>query len=281
MAALGEQLIIFKDHSVQMLTGKSEVSFTRYVIESQIGTTASGSIATLGGFMYFFDPSTGVWVFDGAGFTQLDENIHDYLLDGMNSSYAYKSFGWIWDNRYYLSVPWGSDTYPSRTFVLDLVTRAWTEYDYGVPAAADLGGTLLGGSPGNVTEIHTLETGTDDDGSGITAYFRTAWLAPDESPTVKHRTRRLDTTWEAIGNHSVTMNMYRDFRTDTAYATESLDTNPPSGTWDEVAIRSTGLGNARWRTVAFEFKTTGSTEEWTLNRLAIVLSSLSRVRGED
>jgi hypothetical protein len=44
--------------------------------------------------------------------------------------------------------------------------------------------------------------------------------------------------------------------------------------------RTTGWGNARWNAVQFKVGTDSASDDWELNRMSLVLSSLSRVRGE-
>ena len=289
---LGEALVIFKSHSIQLLTGKSEDSFTRYRIEPHLGSEAPGTIVTYSGFMFFFDPSTGVWQFDGAGFTPLDEAMNRYILDGINYANRYKAHAFVWQSRYYLSVPWGADTYPSRMFVLDLRTRAWTEYDYGVTASTVFDNKIYGGGPRNTAGVFQLQSGLDDDGTAIAANFKTNWLAPEGTPTSKHRIRRVDSTWTAItGTDDVTLRMYRDFAATTPLYSQAINIDPGMtwgtdnwgedwGTLTEVPSRTTGWGNKRFRTAQFEAYSDGLTDDWQLNRLALVMSSLERIRGE-
>ena len=295
MVRFGESLVVFKNRGVQMLTGRSEESFTRFNLEQQIGTEAPDSIVTYSGILYFFDPASGVWSFDGASFTNEDEAINRYLLDGQNYTYRHKAHGFIWQSRYFLSVPWGDDAYPSRMFVLDLRTKAWTEYDYGVFDSVVFGNDLYGGGPRNVAGIFQLDTGLDDNGTAITAYFKTNWLTPEGTPTSKHRTRRIDSTWTAIPNvAAVSFNLYRDFGLTTPLYAQTIDIAPGGFTWgtsqwgvdywgagtSEVLSRTTGWGNYRWHAMQLEAKSVGLTDDWQLNRLAVIASSLGRVRGE-
>jgi hypothetical protein len=290
---LGEVLVVFKTHSIQLLTGKSEDSFTRFKIEPQLGSEAPGTIVTYSGLMFFFDPASGVWQFDGAGFTPQDEAMNRYILDGINFANRYKAHAFVWQSRYYLSVPWGADAFPSRTFVLDLRTKAWTEYDYGVTASTVFGNKLYGGGPRNVKGVYQLQSGLDDDGTAITANFKTNWLAPEGSPSSKHRIRRVDSTWTALAVPDVTLRMFRDFSITTPVYSQMVDlslggivwgTDDWGGLWgggrSEVASRTTGWGNTRFRAAQFEVFSDGATDDWQLNSLALVMSTLGRIRGE-
>lgn len=294
LVSFGESLMVFKNHSVQLLTGKSEESFSRYRLDSEIGTEAGLTVVPFSGRLYFFDPSSGIWSFDGGGFNVEDEGMNQYILDGQNRAHRQKAFAYIYQNKYYLAVPWGADTHPSRTFVKDLRTGSWAEYDYGVHAAAILADTPRGGGPRNTAGIVTLHSGLDDDGAAITARLSTAWLVPADVPSIKYRLRRLDSVWTAIGDVDVTMRVYRDFNTVSWLYEQMIDTDPGGSVYgtavfgtddygaglDEVLSRTTGWGNARWRALQLSVLTEGLTDDWELNRVALVVSSLDRVRGE-
>lgn len=294
LVAFGETLVIFKDHRLQLLTGKSEDSFSRYNLDSEIGTTSPGTIVPYSNALYFFDPSTGVHLFDGAAIHPLDEAINLYILNGQNRSASYKNYAYMHEGRYFLNICWGGDTFPSRTFVYDLGTQSWAEYDYGVPASAVFANKLYGGGPRNTTGIYQLQNGLNDDGSAIEAYFKTAWISPEDDPSSKHRLRRVDSVWEALGDFDIQLNMFRDFRGDTVLYEQLIDTDPTFVGWgvglwgemlwgtpaDEILSITTGWGNIRWRAVQFEARSTGAADDWRLNRLTLAYSSLERARGE-
>ena len=294
LATLGESLVVFKNRSVQLLVGKSEDSFTRYKIESALGTESPRSIVPFGGSLFFFDANTGVWRFDGAAFVPLDEGLNRYILAGQNRANAYKAHGYIYRNKYYLSIPWGAVTYPSRTFVFDLRTQAKTEYDYGVFASCVFGNVLYGGGPRDATGIYLLHNGLTDDGTAVSAYMRTSWIVPEGAPFSKFRTRRIDTVWTAIGNFTPALGQYRDYLTSSYMFEQDIDTDPGGAAYgsavygtavfgasvEEVLSRTTGWGNARWRAVQLKVSSVGAADDWELNNVAMVVSSLPRVRWE-
>lgn len=300
----GAALLVFKQHAVHLLTGKTETSFTRYKVESNVGTACPEGTAVSGGVCYFFDPSTGVWTFDGASFEPIDDAIKNYLLAGMNHTNIYRAIAWMWKDRFYLSVPWGAAEYPNRTFVYETVTKSWTEYDYGVQAAC-IGGNnvLLGGGPRDLHGVWTLETGHYDEsvpaparaGAAIDSYVYTPWILPEQVPFVKHRTVRVDTVWSALASVTVHVKSYRDYMTTYPTVTQTVTVSPGGmiwgtdvwgnptlwgGTFSEILSRTTGWGGHRWRALAFKFSIDGTDEQMQLNNILIVFSSLSRVRGE-
>jgi hypothetical protein len=288
-----ESLVVFTRSTVQMLTGKSPLSFARFVLEQQLGTDAPGTIVSVGGQLIFFDPRTGVWAFDGAGFVEVDEPISVYLRTGINFSNRHKCVAWFSGNRYYLSVPWGASTTPSRTFVRDMRTGAWSEYDYGVTAAVLWDEDVLGSSPRSLTGVYTLNSGTNDDGVAIESYLRTGWMTPSDTPLALHRLRRLDTVWGAVANATVTLEAYLDFDTISPAASYAIDTDPGGFIWgtslwgdlwgpavEELMARVDGL-NFRWRAIQFRVVVDALDDAFELNRMAAIYSSGSRIRGID
>lgn len=292
MVGFGEDLVIFKDHSVQLLAGRSEESFTRFVLDSQLGTVSPYAVVPMGDLLIFFDRDHGVWGFDGAGFRSLDERINNYLLDGINYGDAYKAKAFVRRSKLYLSVPWGADAYNSRTFVFDRRTESWTEYDYGVMGAADDAGVYLAVNNRNAEGIYQLFTTNDDNGVAVDAYFYTPWMVP-EGPETKSRVRRLDTTWSAKGDFDIDVTMYRDFFNSGAYRQQVINTDPGGSLWgtfqwgvddwggstEQIHSRTTGWGQ-RFRSVQWRFGVNGLGEDFQLNRATIHISSLNRVRGE-
>lgn len=292
LSTFGEELVIFKNHSVQLLAGKSEESFSRFVVDSQLGTVSPRTVVPMDSNLVFFDRDTGVWGFDGAGFELLSEKINEYLLEGINYSLAYKASAFVFRTKLYLSVPWGADTVNSRMFVWDQRTKAWTQYDFGVADATVLGDDVYGVGAGDAAGVQQLLTGLNDDGAAVDAYVYTGWLAP-EGPEAKSRIRRLDFAFSALGDYDVDVHMYRDFANNEAYRTQVINTNPGGAVWDTAVwdvdewgsgadqklVLSTGWGQ-RFRTAQFRIGVDGVGDDFQLNRMTIHVSSLGRVRGE-
>lgn len=296
----GDQIFIFKDHSIHVVVGTNELEFDVWPMDDALGTTAPQSVVNVGGQLIFFDPTKGVYSFDGGGFTRISDKINTYLLDGINDDVIYKARGWTYRNRYYLSVPWGTDTYNSRTFVYDpRVTDtndekeigAWMEYDYGFSDAAYTPAWgPLGVGLNNANDIMSLLNGNDDDGADIAAHVRTAWLSP-ASPSFKHRARRVDLTFSALGDYDVTVKMYEDFAPSASviktvntlgagdvYGTALYGTGEYGVASDQIIARLAGWSQ-RWRTCQFEFSET-SDGTFQVNRMIMLYSANYRSRGE-
>lgn len=289
-AAFGETIVVFKNHSMHLLSGTDPNSFTRYPVDSKIGCESPNTVVADGNVLRFFDFRSGVWEFDGAGFQKIDDKINSYLLDGINVGQQHLAAAFMWKSKYYLSVPWGTDGYNSRTFVYDTRTKAWSEWTIGVSGMAAREQTAYVGGPKNAQGVFSFLDSNSDNGTAIEASVKTGWISP-KTPAVKYRVRRVDTAFSALGNFDVTLNMYRDFGSD-VYQMKTVNTNPGgflwgTGVWgedawgtgvDQVYARNTGWGK-RWRTMAIEFSENTVTGTFQVNRMVLHLSSMGTVRG--
>ncbi len=302
MQLFGDQIFLFKDHSIHVVVGTNELEFDVWPMDDALGTTAPRTVANVGGKLIFFDPTKGVYQFDGAGFTRISDKINTYLLDGMNDTEIHKAVGWTYRNRYYLSVPWDVDTHNSRTFVYDPRVQsphhnedrlgAWQEYDYGFfDAVESPEWGPLGVGVDNNQDVADLLTGNSDNGASVAAHVRTSWLSP-ATPSYKHRARRVDITFSALGDYDVQVKMYEDFEPAASiiktvntlgagsdvYGTALYGTGTYGKSADQLISRTAGWSQ-RWRTCQFEFSEVG-TGTFQVNRMIMLYSANYRSRGE-
>lgn len=269
----GDQIIVFKERSIFTFVGTDATEFAVFPLDEQIGTSNTDTVANLGLRLLFFDHHTGVWMFDGVDFSQVSEKINTYLLDGVNADEVYKAFAWTHRNKYYLSVPWGTDTVNSRTFVYDPRVEAWTEYDFGVSSAAPQATEVFAVGTNNETGVQELFQGITDNGANINAFVKTAWVSP-ATPSHQHRLRRLDVIASALGDHDITVRSRRDF-SQSAHKVKTFNTLDTGA--DEVQVGLTGWGG-RWRAIQFEIsEATDGT--FQVNRVIMLVSALERSRG--
>ncbi len=210
-------LLIFKDHSIHQLSGVDADSFTLYRVTDDVGCSSPQTVAQNEGDVFFFDRFKGVFVFDGVTATRIDGAIHSYLLSGQNLNRAWRAHGFFSDSRYFLSVPWGSDNFNSRTFVFDVRTGAWTEYDYGIydhewwsEKEYTVGNATEAGSAA-ITGVFKHEQGdTQDNGVDIDWYLETIWFPPAAAQGMtRYRMRRVD-LWVEADSSTATVVMYVD-----------------------------------------------------------------------
>lgn len=290
LAVFAESIVVFKNRSMFVLAGTDASNFTVYPLDPNLGTDCPGTIVNAGTELYFFDRLTGVWKYDGSNFKRVDDKINTYLLDGINQEQAYKATAFTYRNRYFLSVPWGSLTTNSRTFVFDPRIDAWTEYDFGMADATQVDEVAYSVAPRDVVGVYKMWTGVSDVGANIAAYFDTYWIAPG-GQALRNRIRRLDLAFSALGNFDIDVSMRRDFVTD-IYRMRTINTSPGGTLWgafnwseadwggfgvSEVLSRSSGWGDL-WSVCQFRFAHVVQ-GQFSINRMTVLASGRPRLRG--
>jgi len=245
-------LLVFKDHSIHVIGGEDPTSFTLYNVNADVGCSSPNSVASNEGDVFFFDRFKGVFVFDGASAQRIDGAIHDYLMGGMNLNKAWKACGFFSDSRYFLSVPWGSDTENTRTFVFDVRLGAWAEYDYGVydhfwfnEAEYTVGNAITAGS--NVGVYKHEQGDATDVAAAITWYLETIWFPPaQQQGMTRYRMRKTD-LWVEADSGTFTVDMYVD-GSEVAVWTHAI-------TASTNRIQLPGYG-ALWETIKYKIRST-------------------------
>lgn len=104
------------------------------VVTNQIGCLSRRSIVNAGNFVFFLSPK-GVHMLTPqldlklVGNTQpLSEPIADFF-DNINFSTANKSAAAYYDNRFYISIPYGSSNYNNRVAVYNTLNQQWESID--------------------------------------------------------------------------------------------------------------------------------------------------------
>ncbi len=100
LTVFGEDILVFKDQKMFLLTGRSEASFTVYKLTSEYGTREPRSICMRDGKVYFWDFMHGMVEFDGQGFVVITDPIDEQLrADAVFLNYDYPA-GWVGDYLY-------------------------------------------------------------------------------------------------------------------------------------------------------------------------------------
>lgn len=211
LVSFQSNILIFKDHTMHLLGGVDGDSHTLYKVADDVGCSSPQSVAQDENSVFFLDRFKGVFVFDGSQAQRVDQQIHSYLMDGMNLNKAWKAKGFFADSKYYLSVPWGSDTYNSRLFVLDTRTGTWAEYDYGVYDHAWWSESQYTVGNNNLPGVLKFEQGDGTDaGIDIDWYLETVWFPPSTSQGMgRYRLRRAD-LWCEADSGALTIELFVD-----------------------------------------------------------------------
>lgn len=204
LAVLNDNLVITKDHSVWILQGDSPTNFVLRRMTDETGSTTGLSFGGGGGGNAIVKQilpilaRDGVYFFDGVRTALASEKITNTLL-GCNQREltlaAGISVGVGYTRKYWLSLPEGAATHNTLVVVFDSLRSAWTVYR-GMNASefclfrqfnAD---TLVFGDSTKGQVYNAEQTGFNDDGAAIDAYFVTKALDM-EGPEVLRNARRV------------------------------------------------------------------------------------------
>lgn len=194
---LGDNLVLFKERSIQYLTGFSNNSFaiasnaSSYASASEeVGCLAPYGACQVGNEVWFIDNEANI---RRVTRTDFDAFRHDIVstkirasLNKINKGQIAKAQMWVWDNKVFCSLPNGTDTVNSIVFVFDILAsrrisqspyfpeEAWTSYTGWNPARAITYPTnitmdmYIGDA---VTGAVYKHAGRDDNGIAINAIF--------------------------------------------------------------------------------------------------------------
>jgi len=155
---LGSNLVIYKERSIFIgsETGIPELPIRFSLRSRDVGAIAPFSVASAFD-RHFFLSYDDVYEFDGAGFRPIGEPIRPDLR-GINASALRQVFSVLspLNSEYWLFVPVGSSTVPSRAYVFNWAERHWTIWD--LPQGATCGfRAVTSGGPTWITVTGTWE----------------------------------------------------------------------------------------------------------------------------
>ena len=141
---LENQLLVFLRHSVHVITNIHATSISEHFeITREYGCVAQRSIAQSGGQTYFLsdrgvmvmtpqsDPGKGMGIVvskvQGEAIP-LSRSVQDQFAD-INLDAVHLASGVVFDNRYYLAIPTGTDTTPKTVAVYNILQQSWESKD--------------------------------------------------------------------------------------------------------------------------------------------------------
>jgi hypothetical protein len=187
---LGDNLVIFKERSIQYLSGWGDTSWqitgsssNVANIDEQVGIAGIRSATRVGNEIWFIDNQAQIrriyqTDFDAFRKDIISKNIQGTLA-GVNKSQLSKSLMWSHDNKVYAAFPNGSDNTNSIVCVFDIIAslrtqdEAWTTYTGWFPSlfadhVSDTTPDLYMGDA--LTGSVYLHSGTSDNGVAIDCY---------------------------------------------------------------------------------------------------------------
>jgi len=282
-----DQLTVFKRNKIFTLRGNDPRSFVKVLANPSLGTVAPRTVAAWDKGVMFLS-YRGVFSFDGAKVSRVSEKI-DPVLNVLPVGNLDTAAAVVFQQRYYLFVnEIGANAYNDTVYVFDFVTGVWTKYRaWEIRHAAiwnRVGGEELFGSDDNTrNKVFQMQTGLNDAGASINAYFLTKWL-DFGVPERRKMGRRLYTFFEAEGDYDVGVDIRKNYQSATVVA-KLVNLDPQGMTWgvstwgsptlwgagrDIIRQRLTGLGTSP----AFQIKVYDtSANPWTLLGLSFILKA--------
>lgn len=272
LCSLHNQLFIFKNRSVWMLSGYDSNTFQLTKVTDSAGAVSQEAICRNENDVFFYDAARGVFRLTPsprgvaiADTTWMWDKILPIITDHtIPPAYSAKvCIAWI-DARLWVAVPWLTSTVPKRMFVWDPSCGregAWYPYEFGAPSATLEIGPMLEWRPPSVQplllmtgndckDVFQLEVSltatTDDVAHGSTgapqSYFRTAWFNLG-LPGVKKRFRKSSFTLDADDSYSLGIQYFSDYNELVAKTATSIDVTTIGGTgaiWGDAATMTWG-----------------------------------------
>ncbi len=290
----GEDLVVFKNHKMFLLSGRSEASFSVYKVSDVYGTSSPYSVQIMDDLLIFLDEFHGVMAFNGSGFSHLSTDHwgdRGFYSQGIrvDAESIHKAAATVSGDLYLLSVTEydvsSASAFNDLTHIWDRRTEAWTRADIGFSGLirnkfrGDLLGTSAfeaGGSP--VVGVARLST---PDAASNEASRDMLWRTPNYrlSETGEQvRIRRLYLNISSVAAVTLTVRMYVD-GSDTAHKT--INVSVPSGggsmvpSYHEVG----GWSDVRAHSVAFQFEATPTLGWFEVTSSALGVSDLGVPRG--
>lgn len=291
MITFKDVLLIFKDKSLHALAGTDEDTFTLFPVSERFGTLASKTIVSFGDRIIWFDHLNGVMSYDGSDIEMIDRKINFRIFDNadlipvQNPTYAFGK-----GERYYLSFEWTPGG--RRTFVYDLHTDSWTEWDYGPWGVAPIINVSVSGTDAN--DLYAVQT-TDatkgiwkifdtenDESSAVSSQFTTTWFSPSEGPMQEHRLlKALIYFRPEPGSTAInmTIELYTNYNTSTIVESVTINVNKLNSNqvYDNIVHFENNTGNV------FQLKITHNTtgQAWQLNAIDFLFVDRKTPPGKD
>jgi len=205
ISKLGFNLIVFKKHQIHHITGCTSADFTRRMIIQDKGCYAHRSLVNTGNTIIMLHKS-GILNFNGTAIQDMSVNFKS-KIDGIDEDYIQNACGIFYNKRYWLSYTSDGETSNDKTLVIDSISGACTEYDYGVNAFyLDLENNLLGA--GNSGFVYFLDGTNQDVTTDISSYWQSKYL-DFGLPGVTKKLKEI-TVYMSLATESMTFTFYTD-----------------------------------------------------------------------
>jgi len=206
LSKLGFNLIVFKKHQIHHISGCTSADFTRRMLVRDKGSYSHRSLVNTGNTIIMLHKS-GILNFNGTAIQDMSVNFKS-KIDGMDlDTYGQNACAVFYNKRYWLSYTSEGETSNDKTLVVDSITGACTEYDYGVNAFyLDLANNLYGA--GNSGFVYQLDNTNLDVTTDIASYWQSKYL-DFGLPGVTKKLKEF-TVYMSLATESMTFTFYTD-----------------------------------------------------------------------
>ena len=202
---IGFNLIVFKKHQIHQISGCTSADFTRRQIMRGLGTYSHRSVANTGNTLTFLHDS-GIYNFTGTSAQDLSAHFTSKIA-GIDEDYIQNACAVFYKKRYWLSYTSDGETSNDKILVVDAISGACTEYDYGVNAFyLDLENNLYGA--GDDGFVYTLDTTNKDVSTDISSYWQSKYM-DFGLPGVTKKLKAF-TVYMSLATESMTFTFYTD-----------------------------------------------------------------------
>jgi len=171
LAVLGEELYVFKGHSVHRVAGTNFADFILRPLTVELGCASHRTIETYHGELIWYTGDAVAILSPGAGLQIVSDPVRTRLEATVAADWG-KACAVVHDQKYWLFYCDGTVAYNNRGLVLDLRTGGWTEISgWNVRCAMELA------APGDTPDLYlgdaaagtvwNADTGTTDDSAPI------------------------------------------------------------------------------------------------------------------
>ena len=220
LKAFGDRLYVFKNKSKHIIEKVGTSSYVMTELKDNIGCDALGSVAVMQELM-LWKSKYGIEVFNG--YRQMRPIVSSFVqrtIDTINNTYLDKIYGTIneKETEYWLSIPTGAATEPNEIIVLDIEKGVISGiYDfhkditalYNIRDGSENLVLISGSSDGNIYKHG--DSYYDDDGTAISAKFRTPWIRINGGRDIWNILRRLFVKYVSPKDKDITLNIYSNF----------------------------------------------------------------------
>jgi hypothetical protein len=241
LLAFGSRLIVGKTNAVHFITGSDRDTFAVKTLADRDGVVGD-SMRTASGLLFWCSGSKVIQS-QGSGITDISSPRVSDLLDRINPAAHDAVAAGIspQETTYYLHLPLDSATTPSHTLAYNWDNDTWAVMQWNSNTAAPVwmdttvsttGAEVLYGIFSGGLRIQNMLSGTDDNGTDITAYFDTKAFG-FENDSMQHGVRRLSVSLYPAKAANLTVSVIRD-ADGTLYKSRTVSIN--SDGWKTVGI---------------------------------------------